>query len=334
MKKKEVLVIGAGFSGLAAACHLQESGFANVTIFDGNQSFEKASMIASGIIHPFPGQNAKIAKFYQEAITEAFLLFEKAEKHAQIKCIDHQPIYRIATNPDQTQIFQQLVTQFSFVKPFHLENPLLKKENHGVLIELSKTIFSQRYLESLENFFLHLGGKIERRQVDSLETVENFFDHIVVAAGKNTARLLNLSGIKFHKGQLLVGHFKNGSNLNMSVTGKGYLALTDKIGYYSLGSTYEHHFSIDGPTQDAKDKILKDGKQYLNLDDFQVDQINCGYRVTKKINGIPLVLVINSKYSTITAMGSRGLLYHALCAKYLKEALFEDKDIPSELKIY
>ena len=62
MKKKEVLVVGAGFSGLAVACQIQETGLANVTIFDGNKPYEKASMIASGIIHPFPGQNARVAK--------------------------------------------------------------------------------------------------------------------------------------------------------------------------------------------------------------------------------------------------------------------------------
>ena len=50
---------------------------------------------------------------------------------------------------------------------------------------------------------------------------------------------------------------------------------------------------------------------------------------------LPIVGRLKNNVWLITAMGSRGLLYHAYCAEKLSEAIVADNDacIPDELKM-
>ncbi len=333
-KNKKILVIGAGFSGLSAAIRLQQTLKCSVQIFDGSKPYEKASKIASGIIHPFPGQHARPAKFFKEAIQLAFDLFEEAKLFADQPFINHCGIYRICTQETNLNQFQHLIQTYPFVHPFSLDRYPLKSGNKGLKIDLAKTVFAEHYLKALEKFFLAIGGKIDSIQLDSLKEVSKEYDHIVVAAGKNSSQLLNGEYTKFHKGQLLVGKFKNQVDLDLSITGKGYLALTETKGVFVLGSTYEHYFKEESPTEIGKQLILKDAATYLQSEEFETIEIKSAFRTTKKINGIPLCLKLNDKLSTVTAMGSRGLLYHAFCAKVITEAIFNQSEIPDDLKVY
>ena len=329
---KNIAVIGAGFSGLAVAIYLQLSKKVKVSIYDGDLPNEKASKIASGIIHPFPGKHCRPAKFFKEAIEEAFNLFSIVSSQTNGDWINNNGIYRVALTVEQEIEFYNLVGKFPFVKKCNENFYPLKKGSHGIHISMAKTIFSSCYLNALENFFLSIGGSIIRVQLKSCSEIENKFDHIVVAAGKNSDKLLGLSKLKYHKGQILIGKFSKPINIGLSISGKGYLSPTEIRNEYALGSTYEHQFNEEGPTLYAKEKICSDASEYLHIEDFEVKEIRAGFRVTKKINGIPLVCKIDDKFSVITAMGSRGLLYHAYCAKILKEAILQNKEIPKEFE--
>ena len=329
---KNIAVVGAGFSGLATAIYLQLSKKVKVSIYEGDLPNEKASKVASGIIHPFPGQHCRPAKFFKEAIEEAFNFFSLISSQKSSDWINNNGIYRVALTAEQEREFYDLVEKFPFVKKCNEDSYPLKKGSHGIHIEMAKTIFSATYLKALENFFLKIGGVIIKRQLKSCSEIIADFDHIVVAAGRNSDQLLGLSKLKYHKGQILIGKFSKPVNIKQSISGKGYLAPTEIKDEYAIGSTYEHRFDEEGPTLYAKEKICSDALSYLHIEDFEVKEIRSGFRVTKKINGIPLVCKIDEKFSIISAMGSRGLLYHAYCAKILKEAILENKEIPKELK--
>lgn len=332
--KNSIGVVGAGFSGLSAAIRLQQTNKVSVTVFDGDLPHEKASKVASGIVHPFPGQHSRPAKHFEEAIHEAFLFFAEAGRFSSKPFVHHGSLYRVATSTEQEQEFDQLIFKYPFVQPKAYDEFPLKKGSRGIEITLSKTIYSNVYLEALENWFLALGGKIIRQQVKSIEELNGQYEKVVVAAGKNTPKLLNMPQLKFHKGQILYGKFNRLVSLEGSVAGKGYLALTENEGYFCLGSTYEHHFKEEGPTIDAIDKITRDANTYLEVEEFEVEEIRASYRVTKKINGIPLVCMLSPTLAVVSCMGSRGLLYHALCAKYLKEAILDQKSIPEDIRMY
>ncbi|NBO24691.1 MAG: FAD-binding oxidoreductase [Chlamydiae bacterium] len=315
--KKTCCVIGGGFAGLAVGIALQEDPNFTVVIVDGDLPYEKASKIASGILQPFPGEHAKKALFADEAMNDAFELFNKVTQTTQDPFFSSNGIYRIAVKEKQEEEFLALSKKEELVYPFSEPFFPMKKWLKGIEIKNAGTIFSKKYLTTLENYFFAIGGKMEKRQIEDLIEVEPFYDFTIVAAGKNSAKLLNLSSLKFHKGQILKGHFEEPIFLEKSITGKGYLAITEEKGYYALGSTYEHHFTSDAPTEEGKEKILTQAKLYLEMDTFIVDEIFSSFRVTKKINHIPYVAQIRPSTFVITGFGSRGLLYHAYAAKML-----------------
>jgi glycine/D-amino acid oxidase-like deaminating enzyme len=328
---KKVAVIGAGFSGLAAAIELQKLGILT-TIFDGNLPYEKASYIASGIIQPFLGQSSKPAFLFETALEASFALFEEAAKFSKAPFLDSHGVFKLVMKPDQVATFKQLEKNFSGVSFQSFDFYPLNKSHEGIKIDQGKTVYSAIYLTALENYFIYLGGKIERRQIEHLDHVIHDFDHVVVAAGKNTQKLLNLP-IKHHKGQLLIGSFKKRVHLPFSIAAKGYLSPTSDQGLFTLGSTYEHHYTTENPTDIASKLILNDAKEYLMEEDFSIKEIKVGFRVTKKINGIPLIKKLDQKISVISSMGSRGLLYHALAAKILKNHLIYFTPIQPNLEV-
>ena len=68
-------VIGAGFSGLALCYYLLDKG-QKVTVFDGKGVGGEASGIASGLMHPYPGHEARLSWKGQEAMESSKELFK------------------------------------------------------------------------------------------------------------------------------------------------------------------------------------------------------------------------------------------------------------------
>ncbi len=326
---KKIAVIGAGFSGLLAAIHLQKE--ADVVVFDGNQPHEKASLIASGIIQPFLGHSAKPAWYWEEALSEAFSVFDEAKRYASTHFLSDVPIIRIPMAKETENQLHQLSQQYPFVHFVEKLADPVKTGLSGYQIDRSKTVFAEAYLQALENWFRALGGIKVERQIYSLKEIEPDFDHIVVAAGKNSGKLLNSSSLSFHKGEILLVKAVAPFKMHQSLTGKGYLALTEKSNQFVLGSTYEHQDKTNGPTLAGRDQILSQAQTYLKMELFEVIEGKSAFRVTKKNQGVPYVQLVSSKYSVLTAMGSRGLLYHALCAKILKEAILNQRIIETRL---
>jgi glycine/D-amino acid oxidase-like deaminating enzyme len=329
-----IAIVGAGFCGLAAAIRLQKKARAAVTVFDGRRPYEKASLIASGIIHPFLGQSSRPAYLYEAALREAFQLFDEVKGYSDRPFLNHHGVIKLALTDQHKEIFQRLVETHPEIKKGVWAAPPLKKAFEGIHIPFGKTIFSAKYLDALENYLKALGGKLIQRQVEDLSELKKEYDVIIVAAGKNSPALLKLEGLKINKGQLLVGRFTQPVFISASLSAKGYISPTEHRDVYSIGSTYEHHFTTPLPTQAGKEMILSDASNYLNTAAFSLEAIHVGFRLTKKINGVPLLKRIDDQVVALTAMGSRGLLYHALMAKYLEEHLFLGQPFLKELEVF
>ncbi len=324
----KIAVIGAGFSGLAVSYFLSKAGSC-VTIYDGSKEGEKASVMSSGLLHPYPNLHLRKVLFQDLALKESKALFELCRQESDESFFDDLGIDRVLVEERQREGFEKAALDLKCPIEKFSEKPI-KESMEGLFLKEGGTVFPGAYLKALQSLCEKQGCVVKKRQVESIHEFENLYDHIVVAAGKNTGKLIGVP-LKMNKGELLYGKFKNQLRLKRSIAGKGHLVKTQDPDTFILGSTYEHHLLEPGVTEKGKNAILQDGSMYMELSDFEVTGANYGYRVSKSVTGVPLIKKISSKHSVMGCMGSRGLLYHALCGRLLKEALLENKEIPKEL---
>lgn len=324
----KVAVIGAGFSGLASVYYLLQRG-AKVTLFEKGEIGQNTSSSASGLLHPFPGFAARVSLFEKEGREKTKELLLAASKESDKPLFCDQPLLRVMLNQEQEERFLALSKLRGDVKKAVRVPEMIKPGTSVYEITSGMTIYSQQYILALYQCILKRGAKREKIHIKELSSLQDF-DHIVLATGFESGLFLQKEGFQCIKGQALIVR----RSLDTSILGKGYLAKTEDTNICHLGSTYEHAFDTVLPEEKiAKELILTQAKQYLE-GEFNVIGVKAGVRYTKKSSYLPFVSRLSDRVSIITAMGSRGLLYHAFSADLLAESIVRgDFDlIPLQLK--
>ena len=99
-------IIGAGFSGLALCYYLLEKG-QKVTVFDGKGIGGEASGIASGLVHPYPGKEARLSWKGQEAMQASKDLFAIVGQSTKSFNMLKKGVIRLAITEEQKETFFQ-----------------------------------------------------------------------------------------------------------------------------------------------------------------------------------------------------------------------------------
>jgi glycine/D-amino acid oxidase-like deaminating enzyme len=279
----KVAVVGAGYAGLGISWYLIQKGF-EVTVFDIGLG---ASIASTGLLHPFPGKEAKLSWRAYEGMTETSRLLDVSEKALGQKVCARNGILRLANTDSQMQNWP----------------------NQSLWISDGITVFSRLYLEGLKKA---CGLNVIFQKV-SPEDLDNF-DATVWASGDKTPWDF---GFKRTIGQALL--CKVEEPLSYSIIKEGHISLTENPYMVWVGSTYEHTEHPD--PKKAMDLIKKVAKFYPQAHTFQPIEIVSGVRISPKIGYIPTVKAIDEKTWVFTGFGSRGLLYHALLAKELSEEI-------------
>lgn len=177
------------------------------------------------------------------------------------------------------------------------------------------TVFGAKYLDALKKLS---GAKIVQEKVK----IPKGFDVVVLACGYGIREYAFDLPLRFVKGQVL--RCRGKSLPEMSEIGNGYVALSDQPGECFLGSTYEHDFkSAEPDLEEAKRVILPRVRTfYPECDTLEIIESLSAVRVVNKHHYRPIVKQLDDKTYVMTGFGSRGLLYHALYAKELKDALY------------
>src|SRR5262249_24092657 len=115
----------------------------------------------------------------------------------------------------------------------------------------------------------------------------------------------------FVKGQVLTCQLKE--PLERSFCAKHYMAVTEDPYICHFGSTYERDFVDEMPCLATAIHLLKPTLPVLHCE--------AAIRVTNPAHYFPILEEISPKTWVITALGSRGLLYHAYLAKQLAAKL-------------
>jgi len=322
---KKIAIIGAGFSGLSVCWHLLTLSQHQIILFDDQRG---ASSIATGLVHPYPGQDGKKSWRAEEGLKMASLLFDVAEDQLKKIVVERGGIYRLALN----EAVKKNLSSYSDVE---------KIADNYFLIRSGMTVFAPLYLEGLWEACRKRGAVKYPVSVHSLSSLADF-DCIVLASGAQTmdfgelyhaARGIQQLPLRKVKGQVLICR---GNELEKSLIGKGYVAKTATAGVVQWGATYEKNFSSEEASMREAYQLLKP-----KMDTFlpytgtlEVQECKAAIRMVVVGHYLPLALKISDKVWTLTGMGSRGLLYHALLGKILAEAILanEEELIPTELR--
>ncbi|MCX6991230.1 MAG: FAD-dependent oxidoreductase [Chlamydiae bacterium] len=323
----KIAIIGSGFAGLALCYYLQKRG-CSVSVFDKGGVAAGASGIASGLIHPYVGEEIKRSLLAEEAIFETKHLIQIAQKYSSNPLSDFSGIERIAQNESQKAAMMEHTRNFSDIT--HIEG-------NRFLIKSGGAVQTTPYLQSLFSVCEEGGVTLHKKEVGRLDELEGF-DAIIVAAGVGIFGFKEFSAFRLDttRGQSLLCSWPPSlPPLPRSLIGKGYIAKGVE-GMFSAGATYERGNRSLEPDLESAIKALSPKMETLYpglvLDPIEV---KAGIRVTSKGHYFPLIGKVKDNLWVMTGLGSRGLLYHALFAKMLAEAIVTgvDSHIPEITKI-
>lgn len=177
------------------------------------------------------------------------------------------------------------------------------------LIPEGVTVFTKLYLEGLFKACQKRGVELVVKKIGDLQEVDGY-DLVIIAAGAGVREFAKLP-VNFVKGQVLTCRLEK--PLQNSICAKHYTAVTEDRTVCHYGSTYEREFTNEAPCLQTATALLKPNLPILGC--------QAAIRVTNPAHYFPILEQINPKTWVITALGSRGLLYHAYMAKKLAERL-------------
>lgn len=287
----KVAVIGAGFVGLSVAWHLSEKN--HVHLFDALGIGSGASGASTGLLHPYPGEKGRLSWKAAEAMEAARFLLKVSE----------------------TEMGRPVAHYGGILKQGICLSPGADVETLGenlYLIKSGITVFVKPYLEGLWKACEKRGAKLEIQKINSLEEVAEFEAVVLcVGAGIRDFSICSHLKINFVKGQALVCALDK--PMERSIVAKHYIALTENPGICHLGATYERDFTSSKPDLEVAIQLLNPK--------MPVIECRSGIRVTNPAHYFPILEQIDPKTWVITALGSRGLLYHGYMGQLLTQAL-------------
>ncbi len=274
-----------------------------VTLFDGEEPC--ASSIAGGLMHPYPGEHCLRSKWATEGMEHSRALFRVAEE-AIGRPVYREGVLRRVQNDAQRARMQE------HAKVFHDVEQI---ETDAFWIPSAATVFSSLYLKGLKKAIAQRGANIISQTIQTLRELESF-DTIILAVGAGICKFPECAHlpIQLVKGQIL--HCLGTKIPEKSVVSKGYVAIAEDPHQCVVGSTYEHIDSFQADIECATSLLVPQISLFFPaVQEFVISDCQAGVRVVRRGNYLPLVVQLNAKTWVVTALGSRGLLYHALLAK-------------------
>lgn len=313
----KIAIVGAGFAGLSLCYHLQSSLTCSVTVYDKKGIAGGASGIASGLVHPYVGEEIRRSLMADEALQETKYLLEVASHYSEEPLADFSGIERIAQNE------KQLETMFSHTKNY---TDITHVEEKKFLIHSGITVQTNPYLQALGRACIEKGAIVEQKEIHSLKDLQGY-DAVVVAAGVGIFGFEEFSAFRLDttRGQSLTCRWPlHLPALKKSLIGKGYLAKGSTKEIISAGATYERGRRNEEPDLSSALKTLAPKMETLYpglvLDPIEV---KAGVRVSSIGHYFPLIGKVSDGLWAMTGLGSRGLLYHGLFGKMLARGIMD-----------
>ncbi|MEG0287236.1 MAG: FAD-dependent oxidoreductase [Victivallaceae bacterium] len=332
----KIAVLGSGYSGLAVSWFLLAltQGKATIDIFDPVPLGGGASGLSSGLLHTFPGYRALKPKLADRCLEATHSLITAASKSIKQPIVISKGILRPAFETEQINLFQTRASEY----PGELEwwdrtkcetkviGLTLPEEGGGLFIPGGLTLDNDAYLDGLWNACASMGTQLYDELIENLDDIKDFYDQIIITAGANCDLIPSMKNIPTtkNKGQILeVKWPEELPKLPFSINSRKYMvAGTRENNICILGSTFEHNQIENEPDPEvAKQEILEKLLPiFPALSEAEILNCYSGFRCsspTKK----PLIGKTPEGYWFLLGLGSKGLLYHALCGEMLAQSI-------------
>lgn len=306
----KIAIVGAGFSGLAVCFHLSQA--CKVTLFDSKGIGKGASGVSSGLLHPYPAADGKRSYKADLALKEAKELLQSLQNFSDSPLFHDKGIMRHAWTEEQCARFKTHIHNYQDVE---------QCGENLFLIRSALTIYVPRYLEALWAACESFGASLEIKTLSSVDELKEY-DKVILAAGWGMKDFKECSHLRINyvKGQKLVCQTADNDTLPQSVMSKKYLARMEISNQFEIGSTYERGFTDDLPCLETALKELHPALEEFSKE-AQVMECKAGVRVTRKEGYLPIAEKLSDRCFALTAMGSRGLLYHAYYGKMVAQTI-------------
>ena len=329
----KIHIIGAGLSGLSAAYYCQKELGLPVLLYDKGDK-KGASFVGSGLVHPFAGPKGLLSEKGFEAMDASRSLIDIAQQAlASHSIVLANSLYRVAMNGFQKSMFGRWSRRMPDLVRKLTEDEILA---HGSLqeglpiyeIKCGLSINMPRYLEGLAKAFESAGGTFVKEWIDKEEFPSE--DIVVYATGHHLHHFPQLNSLDTYlsKGQLLVIDKPAGLNIDIPILGKGYVSRGEGDSIV-IGATYETPFTTEAIDKAfAISDIMPKIEKFVKLSEsIRVRDVRSGIRVINKDYYFPIAKKLSKREYVIGAMGSRGLLYHAMLGKQIADLIASDKGI-------
>ncbi len=334
----KIAIIGAGFAGLATTWHLLNNQSPikdlEISVFDIRGIGGGSSVISAGLLHPYAGLHAKLARFGLEGWQSTIYLMEQVSKFTDKPFSAFNGLLRIAA----TEIQQNDFYKSSKMNPKinWLTNEDCKKlipgsyNGAGIFIEQAAQISSQDYLKALWKACSGNNVLFIQKEIETLEELSNY-DKIICAGGGEIYQIREFQGLSptLVKGQILQMSWPTDiPPLPFPVSSQVYVLMEGDTSTCLVGATFEKKFmNIKPDLYFAKGEILpKAQKIFPFLTEDRILDCRSGFRVSTP-DHLPAIQQWNERCWIYTGLGSKGLLYHSYYAQKLSKLVLGKSSI-------
>jgi len=327
-----IAIIGAGFSGLAAAWHLSQKN-CETTLFDPQGIGGGASGISAGLVHPYAGAHAKLNRYGREGMIETELLLNMASESLGTSVVAGRGLIRLAYSTEQYEDFNRSAKEYDDIDWLSDDQclksvPFIERPLGGIFIRSALSVTIASYIKGLSKACESRGVNLIKSKIQNLSELAGF-DAIIVAAGFSSTQYpeLNQFTLTPIKGQILEFQWpKDMPMLSVPINSQAYLINNPSNGSCYAGATFEKKIASDLPDkQTAIDELFpKINVMVPFLTQCPIIDCRAGIRVSTP-DHLPIIAKVKDNIWLLTGMGSKGLLYHALFAKLLAHQILNDK---------
>lgn len=324
-----IAVVGAGFSGLAFMwnlLHIQNEKFPlEIVLFDPADLGENASGVSAGLLHPYAGPRAKLVEYGVEGQAATLALIQTASEALGVPVAEKTGQIRPALTVQQKQDFFQCASKHADVH-WHEKVPCPHICDPGIFIESSYLVKADLYLSGLWKACQEKGVRWEKRPITTLAELRKF-DCKIITAGYAVTAIAELSSlpVRLVKGQVLEIEWPQELvPLQVPINSGAYLIKQSDPSRCIAGATFEHSFSTEIPDVRVARRLLQKKIAALVPPLARAPIVGCrsGIRAYTP-DRFPLIKEVDPNTWVFTGLGSKGLLYHALFARFLAKEVME-----------
>lgn len=333
-QKKRIAIIGMGYAGLAVCFHLLQLQAGEITLFDSHPQGGGASSVSAGLLHIYPGADARLAPDGAQGLQATLELLDVAGKCLKRPVANRTGLMRLVTSSKQRASFLERARQHSGIEFLDEESvhkwlPFLPRRA-GLWIPDAWVVSAEEYLEGLRQTCLQLGARYVQQEVKLGAAWHGFdlqeeFDVVVIAMGAEAATLPQLAHLPLRviKGQILEMSWPSDlPALAFPLTGDCYVLPQCAERSCIVGATFEKDFTSPLPDLAEAERLLRPKLEAISPRFVTSTCLNvrAGVRLTTPQHS-PLAEKIKPGLWALIALGSKGLLHHALLGKRLAEAI-------------